>query len=130
MKVLLIFCLILSTQAFGQEKEVPEIVYKEVDENAEFPGGMKAFKLFITENLKYPESGLEIGAEGNCYLQFVVAKDGTIKDVKVRYGIADCPECDAEAVRLLKSTPKWEPAKVKGENVSSSFYLPITFRLP
>lgn len=130
MKVVLIFCLVLSTQVFGQEKEVPEKVYDVVDETPEYPGGIKSLKLFIAENLNYPESALEMGAEGNCYLSFVVSKDGTIKNVKVKHGIVDCPECDAEAVRLIKSTPKWKPAKVNGENVSSSFSMPITFRLP
>lgn len=129
MKAILIFCLVLGTHAFGQE-EAPEKIYDMVDETPEYPGGIKALRLFIAENLKYPENALEMGIEGNCYLYFVVAKDGTIKNVKVKHGIIDCPECDAEAIRLLKSTPKWKPAKVKGENVSSSFSMPVTFRLP
>jgi len=106
--------------------KAPEVF---VDIEAEFPGGFPAMMKFIQENLEYPQSGIEIGAQGKCYLRFVVGDDGEISTVKVMRGIAGCPECDREAVRVIKSMPKWKPGKIKGASVSSYFDLPINFTL-
>lgn len=99
------------------------------DVEAEYPGGYSAMMKFIQTNLIYPQSGIEFGAQGKCYLRFVIDKDGSIHSVKVLRGILGCPDCDREAVRVLKSMPYWKPGKIKGREVSTFFDLPINFTL-
>lgn len=110
------------------EKEIPQ-VYTFVDEPAEFPGGMGAMKKYIDDNLRYPETVKELGIEGKCYVQFTVSEMGDISDIRVQRGVPDCPECDKEAVRLIKGMPKWKPGKTNGKAVKSRFNYPVTFRL-
>lgn len=120
----------------GEEKKVSTIVtplkrevHSTVEKEAFFPGGYPALMSYIQANLIYPTEGIEINAQGKCYLRFIVDFEGRISSVKVLRGIAGCPECDKEAIRVLKSMPEWEPGKVGGVNVSSYFDLPINFSL-
>lgn len=106
------------------------VIYTVVDEYPEFPGGMAKLKEFMKANLRYPETALELGIEGKCYLQFVVSAQGNISNVKVLRGVPDCPECDKEAIRMTKSMPKWTPGKINGKAVNSWFNLPVAFKLP
>jgi protein TonB len=57
----------------------------------------------------------------------VIEEDGNISNVKVQRGITDCPDCDAEAVRVVKTMPKWKPAENDGKPIKSWFNLPIKF---
>ncbi len=100
-----------------------------VDEKAEFPGGMAALRKFLGDNLSYPQVAVEEEIEGKVYLRFVVDKNGEISRVSVTRGIPDCPECDKEAVRVVKKMPKWAPGKNGGKAVDSYYNLPITFKL-
>lgn len=109
------------------EKKQPEIIAV-IDEPAEFPGGIAAMKKFLAENLVYPESAREKGIEGKAYLKFVVGTDGKLTDIKVVRGVVDCPECDAEAIRVVKLMPNWIPGKNAGKPVKSYYNLPIVFR--
>lgn len=126
-------CLFISGQSYGQEiepvkpSETP--VYGSDEIAAEFPGGMDSLKHFIKVNMKYPENALKEKIEGKCYLQFVVQKDGSISNVQVKKGVVDCPECNVEAIRIVKSMPRWKPGQFRGENVNSVYSLPISFKL-
>lgn len=123
--------------AIPQEKEKEEVVEKKedntvhlyVEESAEFPGGMGALKQYLADNIKYPQTALELGVEGKCYLQFVVSASGNISNVEVKRGVPDCPECDKEAVRVVKNMPHWKPGKNGGKAVHSVFNLPVTFKI-
>lgn len=106
-----------------------EIIYDIVDEPAEPDGGMAALKRYLAENIKYPQTAVEMGLEGKCYLQFVVSENGYISNVKVKKGVTDCPECDQEAIRVVKSMPRWKPGKINGKAVNSTFSLPVSFKL-
>ncbi len=105
------------------------VIYDVVDEQAEFPGGKEALMEYLKKNLKYPESAKENGLEGKCYLQFIVSEHGYTSNVKIRKGVTDCPECDQEAIRLVKGMPKWKPGKINGKSVNSIYTLPIVFKL-
>ncbi len=94
-----------------------------VDEAAYFIGGEEAQTKFFIKNAKAPEEG-----SGTTRVKFVVSKDGSISRVTVKKKAVDCPECDDEAVRLVKAMPRWEPGKVNGIPVDSYFTIPITFR--
>ncbi|AEA43250.1 energy transducer TonB [Fluviicola taffensis] len=109
--------------------ESGEVFYDIVDEGAEFPGGLGALKKYMSENLTYPQIALEKGISGKCFIQVYILKDGSISNVAVKKGVADCPECDAEAVRMVKGMPKWIPAKINGQVVNSTYNLPVTFKL-
>jgi protein TonB len=65
--------------------------------------------------------------EGRVFLQFVVNKDGSLTDIKVVKGIG--AGCDEEAIRVLKSAPRWSPGKQRGVPVRQRMVLPLTFKL-
>lgn len=100
-----------------------------VDIDAVFPGGISEMMKYLSKNIRYPEIALQTGAQGKAVLRFVVGKDGNIENVTVARGVPGCPECDKEAMRVVKSMPKWEPAQNKGKVVKSYFTLPVTFKI-
>jgi periplasmic protein TonB len=102
----------------------PEI---DVDEEAQFPGGRPKLMEFLGKNLQYPALPLELGIQGKSYFQFVVDKKGEISRIKVLRKFDECPECDAEAKRVISKMPIWKPAKKNGKNVDSYFQMPINF---
>lgn len=106
-----------------------EQVYTYVEEPASFPGGDEALKIFISKNLRYPESMKEAGVQGKVYLKFIVSEAGEISDIKIARGIPDCKECDNEAIRMVKSMPKWIPGKNNGKAVKSFYHLPVRFTI-
>lgn len=95
--------------------------------NPKFPGGEQELMKFLTTNLKYPKKAQQNGVEGRVLMQFVVDKDGTITDPKVFRSVDE--ELDAEAYRVVKMMPKWEPGLVENKPVRVRFTLPITFKL-
>lgn len=97
-----------------------------VDQMPTFPGGDSELVEFISENIKYPNN--ESCIEGRVVLRFVVDKEGYIKDIEVLRKLD--PEFDKEAVRVVKSMPKWNVGKQSGLPADVYYTLPITFRLP
>ncbi len=112
-----------------QEKsaQIQEEVFFIVDEMPEFPGGQLALRNFIAQSVKYPVIAQENGIQGKVFVNFVVAKDGTITNAKIFRGVD--PSLDKEALRVVNSLPKWKPGKQKGEEVAVSFTVPINFIL-
>lgn len=102
-------------------------IYTEVEEPAMFPGGSDEMKAFIKENLQYPQVAREANLTGKCYLRFTVETDGRITGVKILKGISGCPECDAEAVRVIEAMPAWIPGKRNRRNVPSYVTQPVIF---
>lgn len=117
----------------GGEK-APEVIEKQkedeiltfVDEEAKFNGNMMEF---IQGKLRYPPSAMEMGAQGKCYVKFVVKANGSIANVSIERGVPGCPECDEEAVRVIRSMPPWIPGKNNGKSVSTWCRIPINFQL-
>jgi protein TonB len=112
-----------------KEDEKPKGPEVNVDIEAQFPGGVLEMIRHIQKKLVYPQIAVENGYTGKCYLQFVVDTEGKISSVKVLRGVPSCPECDKEAIRVLKAMPNWNPGKIKGKDVSSYFTMPIDFQL-
>lgn len=98
-------------------------------EPAEYIGGRQAMLAFIKNNLNYPEYAQQTGIQGRCFLKFVVSKKGDISAVTVARGVTDCPECDEEAVRVIRKMPLWKAGKTNGKPVDSYFNMPIGFVL-
>ena len=93
----------------------------------EFPGGMEKFMEFLSGNIKYPETAKDKNISGRVFIQFVIEKDGAVSNVKVMKGIGG--GCDEEAVRVVKSMPKWKPGMQDGKPVRVNYTLPILFKL-
>jgi protein TonB len=110
------------------ESAAPE-VFTIVEEQAEFPGGIAAMGKYIQNNLQYPAMAREAGISGKCHLKFIVDETGSISNVEILKGVPGCQECDREAVRVVKSMPKWKPAKMTGRAVRCYFNLPINFKI-
>ena len=102
-------------------------IFTVVEEQPSYPGGEEARLKFLQENIKYPEEAKELGIQGKVFVTFVVEPDGSVSNVKVLRGIGG--GCDEEAIRVVKSMPKWVPGKQRGVPVRVQFNLPIKFTL-
>ncbi|TDE45605.1 hypothetical protein E0I26_05825 [Flavobacterium rhamnosiphilum] len=87
---------------------------------------MEKFYKFVGKNFNIPEEVEKNKIKGKVYLTFIVEMDGTLSDIKIikdmGYGTGD------EAVRVLKLSPKWIPAKINNKPVRVEYSLPITIR--
>ena len=114
--------------ATPREAQVDENgVYMVCDQMPMYPGGMQELMKFLQKNIQYPQDAEEKGIQGRVIVQFVVEKDGSIKDIKVVRGID--PSLDKEALRVINAMPKWEPGKHKGEAVSVKYTVPVAFKM-
>lgn len=109
------------------EKHDDNKVFDSVEQDPQFPGGQEALLKWISNNIRYPSVAQENGIQGKVTVQFVVTKTGSIGQVKVVRG--KDPDLDKEAVRVVKSLPKFTPGKMNGHPVNVWYTLPITFRL-
>lgn len=117
------------TETKGPTEAVAPEIFTIVEEQAEFPGGIAELGKFIQKNLQYPSMAREAGISGKCFLKFVVNENGDISNVEVLKGVSGCSDCDKEAVRVVKSMPKWKAAKMTGRAVKCYFNLPISFKI-
>lgn len=110
-------------------EEDPEenVVFQVVENMPEFPGGMGALMQFLGKNIKYPTIAQENGVQGRVIVQFVVNKDGSIVDPVVVRSVD--PYLDKEALRVIKSMPKWKPGMQRGKAVRVKYTVPVTFKL-
>lgn len=106
-----------------------EVIYDVVEEPPSFPGGIKAFMLYISQNMLYPETAMEMKLQGNTFVRFVIMKDGSVDSVRVFRSAGD-KSLDDEAVRLVSAMPKWIPARYRGEIVNCWFVIPVKFTIP
>lgn len=93
----------------------------------EFPGGMGELRKYLAENCQYPEEARNAGWQGVVVVEFVVEKDGSIGQATVIRSV--CESLDAEAIRVIKSMPKWKPGEDMGRPCRSYQCLPVTFSL-
>ncbi len=101
--------------------------YTFVEQMPEFPGGEDGLMAFIHRNLKYPPYAKENDITGTVMVNFVIYEDGTVNNVKITKGIKG--GCDEEAMRIVKSMPKWKPGKQGGKAVPVSYDVPINFSI-
>lgn len=102
-------------------------IFQTVEQNPQFPGGEAALLKWVADHLRYPSIAQENGIQGKVTVQFVVTKTGAVGQVKILRG--KDPELDKEAIRVVKSLPKFTPGKMNGHPVNVYYTLPITFRL-
>lgn len=102
-------------------------IFDFLEEMPEFPGGETEMMKFLSKNVVYPTIASENGIQGRVMVGFVVERDGSVSDVKVLRGVD--PSLDKEAVRVVKSMPKWKPGMQTGKPVRCRFTIPVNFRL-
>jgi len=137
--LLMHFSLVLSAQNTAEDNTafppVPmdeaaqEETFVIVEQMPEFPGGQAALMKYLSSNIKYPDECRKMGIEGKVYVKFVVDKTGSITDTKLLRGVPDGKLLENEAIRVIKTMPKWKPGNQSGKPVSVYFTLPISFKL-
>ena len=110
------------------EEEEEDVIFQVVETMPEFPGGPQALFKYISDNVKYPVIAQENGIQGRVICQFVVNKDGSIVDVVAVRSSGEA-SLDKEAIRVIKSMPKWKPGKQRGKPVRVKYTVPVNFRL-
>ena len=123
MMLVLLFSFMTST---AQTKK-NDMVFDVVGVMPQFPGGQIAMLQYLMKNIKYPEQAVKEGIQGRVTVRFIVEKDGSISDVKPVLSVH--PLLNKEAVRVVKSMPKWTPGKQNGKPVRVRFVVPVMFKL-
>lgn len=126
--ILFLAVMCLYEPAKAQEKNTQEKVQTSVDDMPSFPGGFEKLGEAIGKVLVYPAEARKKGIQGKTMVQFVVETDGSLSSFEVKKGFDK--ECDAEAVRALKSlNAKWSPGKQSGKAVRTQMIMPIQFKM-
>ena len=112
-------------EAKVEEVAAPIVDFPDVE--AGFPGGPAAMMKWINDNIKYPQTSIEMNEQGRVFLSFVVETNGSISNVKIERGISI--DLDREAKRVIKKMPKWVPGESAGRAVRARCRLPINFQL-
>jgi protein TonB len=120
-----VMCLVTANAQKTVVSQSSQSVYDEVEVMPEFPGGMQAMIEYLNTNIKYPKDAIKQEVGGRVMVMFVVETDGSLSNVRVARKVF--PSLDAEAVRVVKSMPKWKPGKEKGRLVRVNFTMPIVF---
>lgn len=93
-----------------------------------YPGGPAAMLKYLANNIRYPSLARENGLEGKVTVKFTVDKDGSIKDpIILKDGVGG--GCADEAIRVIKTMPKWSPGLQRGNPVKVYYILPVSFKL-
>ena len=123
MMLVLLFSFMTST---AQTKK-NNMVYDVVEVMPQYPGGQIAMLKYIMKNIKYPKQIMEEGIQGRVTVSFIVEKDGRVSNVRLLRSVQSA--LDKEAIRVVKSMPKWTPGKHNGKPVRVRFNLPVMFKL-
>lgn len=115
----------------GTSKVVAEVVeekpYTYVEQMPAFPGGELELQKYLAKNIRFPAAAQRAGIEGIVFIAFTVSKNGEISDIQVQkdlgYGTGD------EAVRVIKTMPKWNPGKQNGRAVPVRFTVPVRYSI-
>ena len=119
---------VVEYQPPAPEEETNEAdVFTIVEDMPLFPGGDAALLRYIATNIKYPQIARENGIQGTVFVAFVVNEKGVVTDPKILRGIGG--GCDEEAIRVIKTLPKYTPGMQRGKPVKVQFQIPIKFNL-
>ena len=108
-----------------KEEEAP--IHTVVEQQPQFPGGEAALLAYVAKNIKYPAIAVEQEIQGTVQLRFVVEANGSIGDVQVVKSLES--HCDKEAIRVVKSLPRFIPGKQQGRPVRVWFTLPVRYSI-
>ena len=118
---------VLPAAAAAENERISEdsIYSCEVANRATPVGGMNKFFEYIIDNFVYPARCLDKGINGYVMIRFVVEKDGSVSNATAIQQTPKCPEFTAEAIRVIKNSPRWIPGKQNGNYVRSYLEIPI-----
>ena len=114
-------------QQVSQTTDQDDKVYRSAEQMPQFPGGEVALMKYLMTHVQYPENAAKNNIDGRVIVQFVIDKNGEIGEVKVVRSVNE--ELDAEAVRVIKTLPKFEPGRQNGEPVNVWYTLPVMFKI-
>lgn len=103
------------------------MIFTAVEHEPEFKGGTQAFYKYLRDAIHYPANAVKNHIEGKVFISFVVEKDGSLSDVKIVRSVSD--DLDAEALRVIKASPNWEPGTQNGKPVRVAYTMPLSFSL-
>jgi protein TonB len=139
MKYLAVVMMLMTLNSFSQTGKTGTIKIRKppcqneimmiVDQMPDYPGGSEGLFQFISQNVTYPRSAMEKGLSGTVYTSIIVNTDGTISGHEIIQGVKNCPECDLEALRVIKMLGPFNPGMNEGKPVQVRFTIPIRFRL-
>lgn len=118
---------VVEADVVEEEEPAEQEVFLIVEQMPVFPGGDAELRKFLAQSVKYPVIAQENGIQGRVFVRFVIAPDGSVTNVEVARPFD--PNLDKEAVRVVKSMPKWTPGKQRGKAVRVSYTVPINFVL-
>lgn len=128
-KLLVLFCFAIwfsSGNLFAQDEKL--FTYQEVDTKPTFKGGdLNSFTVWVHKNVTYPSIARDNGVQGRIIIQFTVGPDGVVRDIKAIRSVDVTLE--KEAIRVVKSSSKWEPGVKDGASVATRMNIPVIFRL-
>ena len=102
-------------------------IFADPEQMPMFPGGETALLKYLQENIKYPPKAIKDSIQGRVVVQFLIDPSGCVGEVNVVRSVSE--DLDAEAVRVVKTLPKFIPGRMYGKAVSSLYTLPVTFKL-
>ena len=102
-------------------------VFTYVEQMPTFPGGETALMKYIAENLRYPSVSQDQGIQGLVIIKFVVTDTGNVGEIQIVKSLD--PNCDREALRLVKTLPKFHPGRHQGKPVNVWYQIPIRFMI-
>ena len=102
-------------------------VYEQVDVFPEFVGGMEAMTSYIQERMVYPKEAIANKETARVFVEFIVDKSGSVKDVQLKR--QGKKYFDDEAIRVVSEMPKWKAGLLNGKYVNTRLVLPIVFKL-
>ncbi len=116
-----------AVEVVEEEEDHSDEIFMIVEQMPVFPGGDAALRKYLAQEVKYPVIAQENGIQGRVFVKFVIGADGSVSNVEVARPFD--PNLDKEAVRVVKSMPKWSPGKQRGKPVRVSYTVPINFVL-
>ena len=127
LSMMAVLCLMTASAQKTVVSQSNQNVYDQPEQMPEYPGGMPAMIDFLQTNLQYPQDAIKQKVEGRVMVMFVVETDGSLSNVRVARKVF--PSLDAEALRVVKTMPKWKPGKEKGKAVRVNYTLPVVFSI-
>jgi protein TonB len=111
------------------EEEDEEFLFAVIEDKPMFNGkpAEEGFREYVFANTKYPPVAAENGVTGKVIVEFTIDKDGSVTNVKILRPVD--PSLDAEALRVIKASPKWTPGRQLGKPVKVKYQFPVNFRL-
>ena len=121
-----------------EEEPIADVPFSAIEDVPIFPGCERVNKSerrncfqeqmnkHIKRNFRYPEIAQEMGIQGRVYVNFIISKNGSITNIRMR---GPDKNLEKEAQRIIAKLPRMTPGKQRGRPVRVPFSIPITFRL-